>query len=86
MNTKLMIGAAAGLAIAAVAAGKAKRCGREPGRSKWDKMRERMEEMPADFPPRIMFDNIEATRVNTEQILALLEAEHADTATGLATT
>ena len=31
-----------------------------------------MEEMPEDFPPRVMFDNVAATRANTDQILALL--------------
>ena len=77
MNKKLMIGAAAGFAIAAVAAAAARKGQQEPGPTMWDKMRERMEEMPEDFPPRIMFDNIEATKANTEQILAMLEAERA---------
>jgi len=31
-----------------------------------------MEEMPEDFPPRVMFDNVEATRSNTERILEVL--------------
>ncbi len=39
----------------------------------WEKMRRFMEDMPADFPPRIMFDNVAATRENTERILAILE-------------
>ena len=34
-----------------------------------------MEEMPEDFPPRIMFDNIEATKANTDEILTLLKEE-----------
>jgi hypothetical protein len=34
-----------------------------------------MEEMPEDFPPRIMFDNLEATKANTDRILTLLESE-----------
>jgi hypothetical protein len=41
----------------------------------WDKMREGMEEMPEDFPPRVMFDNAEAARINTERILEKLEAQ-----------
>jgi len=35
-------------------------------------MRARMEEMPEDFPPRVMFDNAQAARDNTERILELL--------------
>lgn len=74
MNKKLVIGALAGCtAVAALAA--AKKCQCEPGPTMWDKMRERMDEMPEDFPPRVMFDNVEATRANTEQILALLVTE-----------
>jgi hypothetical protein len=39
---------------------------------------ERMiERMPENAPPRWMFRNISATRVNTERILELLEAERA---------
>jgi hypothetical protein len=33
-----------------------------------------MEEMPEDFPPRVMYDNVETTRANTERILEILEA------------
>ncbi len=73
MSKKLMIGAAAGLAIA-VAAAAAKKGNQEPGPTIWEKLREGMEQMPEDFPPRVMYDNIEATKANTERILALLEA------------
>jgi len=41
----------------------------------WDKMRKGFEEMPEDFPPRIMFDQIEATKANTDEILTLLKEE-----------
>ena len=41
----------------------------------WEKMREHMEGMPEDFPPRMMFENVEATRANSERILELLEAQ-----------
>ena len=41
----------------------------------WDKMRKGMEEMPEDFPPRIMFDNVETTRANTQRILEILEGQ-----------
>ncbi len=40
---------------------------------KWAKMRMFMEEMPEDFPPRVMFDNLAATRENTERILEILQ-------------
>jgi hypothetical protein len=69
MDKKFIIGAAAGCAaIASIAASKKK-----PKQTKWDKMRKGMEEMPDDFPPRVMFDNIEAARINTEKILERLE-------------
>jgi hypothetical protein len=48
-----------------------KRDGPQP--SMWDKMRQAMEEMPEDFPPRVMFDNVAATRENTERILEMLD-------------
>lgn len=32
-----------------------------------------MEEMPEDFPPRVMYDNVEAARANTERILEILD-------------
>ena len=72
MNKKTIIGMAAGCAAIGCAAAKAKKD--EPARRQamWDKMRDRMEEMPADFPPRVMFDNLEATRANTEEILEIL--------------
>jgi hypothetical protein len=38
----------------------------------WQKMQEGMEAMPDDFPPRVMFDNVEAVRENTERILEML--------------
>jgi hypothetical protein len=72
MNKKLIIGAAIGCAaVAVVAATKKAPAGPKP--SMWDKMREGMEEMPEDFPPRVMFDNVEAARINTEKILERLD-------------
>ena len=71
MNKKLMIGAAAGFAAAACVAA-ARQCQTEPSPDMWTKMREKMDEMPEDFPPRVMFDNVEATRANTDEILSLL--------------
>lgn len=79
MNKKVLFGAAAGCAAAGCIAAAAKK-GQgqaEPKPTIWEKMRQGMEEMPEDFPPRIMFDNIEATKANTEAILELLRDEGA---------
>ena len=59
------------LATAVVVAKRGVQSGPKP--EMWDKMRARMEEMPEDFPPRVMYDNIEATRANTDKILELLQ-------------
>lgn len=79
MNRKVMIGAVAGLGAAACIAACARsgtcRSDSEPKPTVWDKMRKGMEEMPDDFPPRIMFDNVEATKANTDEILTLLKEE-----------
>jgi len=72
MEKKVVLGAAAGCAaVAAVIAAKNRPAIPKP--TMWDKMREGMEEMPEDFPPRVMFDNVEAARNNTEKILERLE-------------
>jgi hypothetical protein len=74
MNKKLIVGAVVGCAaVAAIAATKNRSA--DPKPTMWDKMREGMEEMPEDFPPRVMFDNVEATRENSERILTLLEEQ-----------
>jgi hypothetical protein len=81
MNKKVLIVAVAGLGAAACIAACAKsgKCRSDsesdPKPTVWDKMRKGMEEMPEDFPPRIMFDNIEAAKANTDEILALLREE-----------
>ena len=86
MNKKLMIGIGAGLGLfAAVAA--SKKCPPPPSSDMWARMREKMEEMPADFPPRVMFDNVEATKANTDEILSLLRQQGSTpTADALTTT
>ncbi|MDX2381289.1 MAG: hypothetical protein QNM02_16195 [Acidimicrobiia bacterium] len=75
MNKKLMIGVAAGFAAAACVAAAKKKESR-PSPTIWEKMQEKMEEMPEDFPPRMMFDNVEATKTNTEEILTLLRHDN----------
>ena len=77
MNSKVLIGAAAGVAIAGAIAAAAKKAESSPKPTIWDKMRQGMEEMPEDFPPRIMFDNIEAAKANTEEILTQLRKQEA---------
>lgn len=56
---------------AAVMAGKRKSAEERP--SMWDKMRQAMEDMPEDFPPRVMFDNVADTKENTDRILEILD-------------
>jgi citrate synthase len=45
----------------------------EKRRAMFEKMREGMESLPEDFPPVVMFNNVAATRENSERILELLE-------------
>lgn len=45
----------------------------EKRRAMFARMREGMDSMPEDFPPRVMFDNLAVTRENSERILAILE-------------
>jgi len=74
MNKKLVVGAVAGCAVvAAVSASKKRPAG--PKLTMSNKMRKCMEAMPEDFPPRVMFDNALAARVNTEKILERLGGE-----------
>ena len=73
MNKKWMLAGAVGCGACAVLALRGRRGGRERP-TLWDKMRDFMDDMPEDFPPRIMFDNLAATRENTERILEILEA------------
>ena len=74
MNKKLLIGVGIGFVMAAgIAAAKKGQSGPSP--DMWAKMREKMEEMPPDFPPRVMFDNVEATKANTDEILSLLRRD-----------
>ena len=41
----------------------------------FEKMQAGMEAMPDDFPPMVMFNNVAATRENSERILELLEGD-----------
>lgn len=51
----------------------------EKRRAMFEKMQAGMEAMPEDFPPVMMFKNVEVTRENSERILELLENDRSDT-------
>lgn len=74
MDKRLVTAGAVGGVVVALAIAANKKKGPQSRPEMWDKMREKMAEMPEDFPPRVMYDNVEATRVNTERILELLQA------------
>ena len=77
-RTKLVVTFTAGVAMTGVIVVRRK-SPRSAGRpTMWDKMSAHMEEMPEDFPPRIMFDNAEAARKNTERILEVLHWQNID--------
>lgn len=76
MSKKWITAAAIGCAACVVWALRNRQQSEERPRM-WDKMRQFIDDMPEDFPPRIMFDNLAATRENTERILAILEHEEA---------
>ena len=44
-------------------------------REMFEKMQAGMDAMPDDFPPVVMFNNVAATRENSERILELLEKD-----------
>jgi hypothetical protein len=48
-------------------------------REMFAKMQEGMDAMPDDFPPVMMFNNVAATRENSERILELLEKDRSGT-------
>jgi len=55
----------------------AKRAGKR--REMFEKMQKGMDAMPEDFPPVMMFNNVAATRENSERILELLERDRSGT-------
>ena len=71
MKKALLLG---GAVVGLIVGGK--RLARNCGGFDFEKMIERM---PEDAPPKWMFRNISAIRANTEQILELLDSEHAET-------
>ena len=49
----------------------------DPKEAMAHRMRSHLESMPEDFPPRMMLDNLAATRANTEKILQILRDQGA---------
>lgn len=47
----------------------------EKRREMFEKIQAGMEELPEDFPPVVMFNNVAATRANSERMLELLEKD-----------
>ena len=47
-------------------------------RAMFQKMKDGMDAMPEDFPPVVMFENVAATRENSERILELLEKSRSE--------
>lgn len=77
MNRKVLIGAIAGVGTAACVAACAKSAGCSGGDvatkpTVWDKMRQGWDEMPPDFPLRVLFDDVEAMKANLDEIVTLL--------------
>ena len=79
MSKKLIVAAAVGCTACAILALRNRQAGAEGGGrpTMWEKMGQFMDEMPEDFPPRIMFDNLAVARQNTERILEILEEREA---------
>jgi hypothetical protein len=73
MNRPLVAGMLVGTGVAIAVAISRKAAGGPPPQM-WDRMRRHMESLPETAPPRMMFDNVAATRANTEEILELLRA------------
>lgn len=78
VKTLLVVGGIAGAAGGVVAM--RLRAGGDPKEAMAHRMREHIESMPAEFPPRMMLDNLAATRANTEEILRILGEERSPAA------
>ena len=85
MKKLAMFGLVAGAVLAVVLLVKKSQSSRSPEerearraekrREMFQKMQKGMEAMPEDFPPVAMFNNVAATRENSERILELLEKD-----------
>jgi hypothetical protein len=89
MKRLVVLGLVAGVVLAGVILAKKSRSSEssqerearqaEKRRAMFQKMQAGMESMPDDFPPVMMFKNVEATRENSERILELLEEDRGGT-------
>jgi hypothetical protein len=89
MKRLAVLGLVAGAVLAAVILAKKNQSSESPQerearqaekrRAMFQKMQAGMEAMPDDFPPVMMFKNIEAIRENSERILELLEKDRSGT-------
>ena len=76
----LVVGGIAGAAGALIA--QKWRTEADPKEAMAHRMREHLESMPEDFPPRMMLDNLAVTRENTEKILQILGNQGTPVGTG----
>jgi hypothetical protein len=83
MKKLAVVGVVAGVAVAVNLMAKKRQQSESPEevearkaakrREMFEKMQAGMDAMPDDFPPVVMFNNVAATRQNSDRILELLE-------------
>ena len=89
MKKLVVFGLVAGAVLAVILLGKKRKPAESPQereerkaakrREMFEKMQAGMDAMPDDFPPVVMFNNVAATRENSERILELLEKDRSGT-------
>jgi hypothetical protein len=89
MRKLAVFGLVAGVVLAVILLGKKRQPSESPQEREERKARKRQEmfekmqagmaSMPDDFPPVVMFNNVAATRENSERILELLESDRSGT-------
>ena len=89
MKKLAVLGVVAGAILAAILLAKKSKTSTSPEerearkvekrREMFEKMQAGMAAMPEDFPPVVMFNNVAATRENSERMLKLLEEDRGKT-------
>jgi citrate synthase len=89
MKKLAVLGVVAGAILAAILLAKKSKTSTSPEerearkvekrRAMFEKMQAGMAAMPEDFPPVVMFNNVAATRENSERMLKLLEEDRGKT-------